>query len=304
MSDTALNRVLRQAGGPDIVDVLGERLSGADLTTLLLEVFRRRAAQLAPADVLRRYLDDRFVAPSPVPFRSLRRAEDILLSVIPDDFDVLALSPVAPLGTHSAIGTVDQNKVISTIRGSEVAADPTNGLALEAARRRRIALDQDHRSTTPVRLAAIQRVVRGQRFADPAASAHFGLLGLVSAGRDAGNLGFERHHAVAHINLIVDAMRRVGAPQAQIRLSILDPRYTSVAEAIERAAPEDVDVVPGPSRHGYYTGLCFKAYTSRGEEVADGGFVTWTQDLLANRKERLLISGVGTDRLALTVGCR
>ena len=33
-------------------------------------------------------------------------------------------------------------------------------------------------------------------------------------------------------------------------------------------------------------------------EVGDGGFVQWTQHLLGNRKERLLISGIGLDLLA------
>jgi hypothetical protein len=31
--------------------------------------------------------------------------------------------------------------------------------------------------------------------------------------------------------------------------------------------------------------------------LIDGGFTTWTQLLLSNRKERLLISGLGTERL-------
>jgi hypothetical protein len=33
--------------------------------------------------------------------------------------------------------------------------------------------------------------------------------------------------------------------------------------------------------------------------VADGGLVDWTQQLVPSRKERLLISSVGVDRLAL-----
>jgi len=32
-------------------------------------------------------------------------------------------------------------------------------------------------------------------------------------------------------------------------------------------------------------------------EIADGGFVDWTQRLLGNRKERLLISGFGLELL-------
>jgi hypothetical protein len=35
-----------------------------------------------------------------------------------------------------------------------------------------------------------------------------------------------------------------------------------------------------------------------GVEIGDGGFVDWTQRLTGNRKERLLISGVGVDRFA------
>lgn len=31
--------------------------------------------------------------------------------------------------------------------------------------------------------------------------------------------------------------------------------------------------------------------------MADGGFTTWTADLLSNAKERLLISGLGIERL-------
>jgi hypothetical protein len=33
-------------------------------------------------------------------------------------------------------------------------------------------------------------------------------------------------------------------------------------------------------------------------ELVDGGSTDWTQQLLGNRKERLLISGLGLERLA------
>jgi hypothetical protein len=50
---------------------------------------------------------------------------------------------------------------------------------------------------------------------------------------------------------------------------------------------------------GYYVGACFHIYATNeaGAEFAlvDGGFTTWTQQLLNNRKERLLISGLGTE---------
>jgi hypothetical protein len=66
-----------------------------------------------------------------------------------------------------------------------------------------------------------------------------------------------------------------------------------------------VTVIADPDRvsgRGYYTGVCFKIHAGGGpgqmREVGDGGFVQWTQHLLGNRKERLLISGIGLDLLA------
>ena len=53
---------------------------------------------------------------------------------------------------------------------------------------------------------------------------------------------------------------------------------------------------------GYYRDLCFKVHAHvRGElaEIADGGFTDWTRRLAASSKERLLISGIGLDRLAM-----
>ncbi|MEV4178439.1 hypothetical protein [Nonomuraea sp. NPDC049709] len=282
----AFDRVLRQAGGPETFDVLAGRLPGADLTTLLLEVMRHRSRALSPADVLRRYGHDRFVAPAQVPFRRLRRAEDAVLSALPDEIELLTLAPVAPLGTHSALGPVDQNNVISTIRNSEVAADPTNALALEAALRRRAD------PTRPVRLAALQRVVRAQRFEGAASYAHFTLFAVITAGRDTGDLAFERTHAAEHLAVLTAAVRACGGADAEARVTVLDERF-------ERVAAE-LDATPDPDRpggRGYYTGLCFKIY-GKGAEVGDGGFVDWTARLLGNRKERLLISALGIDRLS------
>ncbi len=270
----ALTRILRTLGGPAVLDDLS-RLSGSDLTTVLLALMRRRAGALSGPDVLRRYLSDRFVGPSEVPFAVLRAAEDRLLDALPPDFSVLGLAPVAPLGTCSVVGTVDQNNVLSTVRRSEVAADPTNALALEAAARRS--------GTADVRLAAVQRVARAQRFDGPGRFAHFTLFAAVSAGRDRGSLAFERQHFAEHVEFL-----RAVCGDVEVRVTVLDPRF----EVVRGDLPAD------PSRtSGYYQGLCFKVFL-HGEEIGDGGFVDWTQQLLGNRKERLLTTGIGVDRFA------
>jgi hypothetical protein len=305
-ANPALYRVLERAGGQELLDLLADGLSGADLTTLLLELFRRRADRLSPAEVMRRYRGDRFVAPAPVSLVALRRAEDALLSALPDGFQTLVLAPVLPLAAHSAVATVDPRKVIATVRGSEVAADPTNALALEAALRRSQALAADPRSSQPVQLAASQRVVRAQHFDGPGRLAHFQLFGMVTAGRDTGNRSFEHQHLAEHLRFATRALAAAGAQHTQIRLTGLDDAAAPVIVQVrhELAGLPDVDVVEDPGRtsgRGYYTGLCFAIYAYiAGEEleIGDGGFVDWTQLLTGNRKERLLISGFGVDRLA------
>ncbi len=276
-----LARVLRSLGGEEALERLAA-LPGSDLTSVLLALMRRRAGALSGPDVLRQYRSDRFVAPSAVPFEVLRATEDRLLAALPPAFSVLALAPVAPLGTCSAVAEVDQNNVVSTVRGTEVAADPTNALALEAAVRRQAGADD-------VRLAAVQRVVRAQLFSGEGRFAHFTLFAAVSAGRDRGSLAFERQHFVEHISFLREACGDV-----EVRVTVLDPRF----EVVRGDLPAD------PSRStGYYRGLCFKVFRD-GVEIGDGGFVDWTQRLTGNRKERLLISGVGVDRLAVELDQR
>jgi hypothetical protein len=278
----------------DLLDLLAERLSGADLTTLLLEVYRRRALRQSPAEVLRRYRTDRFVAPSPIPALRLRGAEDRLIAALPATFTLLSLAPLTPLATHTSVATVDPRKIVATLRGTEVAADPTNALSLEAADRRARLLARSPRSAEPVALAAVQRVVRAQRFEGPGMSAHFALFGLVTAGRDRGALAFEREALLEHLSFAADAV-----PGAQVRVTILAEPYHAVFESVRGALPR-LPIVLDPSRetgHGYYTGLCFKVHADGGE-IGDGGFTGWTARLLGNRKERQLISGYGVDRLA------
>jgi hypothetical protein len=131
------------------------------------------------------------VGPSAAATFSLRRQEDALIRCLPANYELLTLAPLLPLGSHFALGTVDQNKVASTVRNHDVAADPTNGLALEAALRRRNIRSRHRRSSARVRLAALQRVTRAQRFHGPASFTHFEIFGLVTAGRDTGDLNFE-----------------------------------------------------------------------------------------------------------------
>ena len=290
-------RVLATLGDSGVLDRLAE-LSGSDFTSLMLEVARRRAARETPATVTRRYRTDRFAGPASASFRQLRRAEDLLTGNLPPDFELLTLSPVVPLGTHSVLGTVSQDKVLTAMRACEVAADPTNALALEAAVRRLA------EPACIVRLAAVQRVVRAQQTA-PGYLPHFGLLGMATAGRDPGGRRFERDAVAEHVSALAAGLADAGLAPVQLALTPFSAAGEAVADAVagELAGPL-IEVIADPQRQsgrGYYRDLCFKINVQAAEgwqEVGDGGFTDWAALLTASGKERLLISGLGIDRLA------
>lgn len=296
-ADAAIRRVLAALAGGEALAVLGEEVSGTDLTTFLLEVLRRRAAGQTPAAVMRRASTNRLVEPGTVDGRALHRVIATVIAAVPTTFEFLELAPVAPLGTHSVMATVHQHKVVATVRGTEVAADPTNALAIVAARRR-----QSQPQAQIQRLAAVQRILRAQPFGDQG-QAHFSVVGLVTAGRDRGNLDFERDAIIEQLHVLVAAVKSVTNAAIDVRMTSLRDEFTEALIDDARALITDATVTTDPDRvsgRGYYRDLCFKVLVGTGParlEVGDGGFTDWTQQLVGSRKERLLISGLGMDRL-------
>jgi hypothetical protein len=111
-------------------------LAASELWSLLLGVAEQRVAQRTPAHVRQQWERDRFVCPAYIDQRTLNELDRHLLAAA-SAFEALELSPLAPLGSCSAIGLTSQNKIVTTFRGTEVVSDPTNSLALESARRLR-----------------------------------------------------------------------------------------------------------------------------------------------------------------------
>jgi hypothetical protein len=293
----AVARVAAAVGGTGIIDRLAA-LSGSDFTSLMLELARRRAASQTAAEIIRRYRSDRFARPAGTPWHDLRRTEDALARGLPPEFELLTLAPLVPLGTHSALGPVSQDKVVTAMRACEVAADPTNALALEAAGRR---LAEPARR---VGLAAFQRVVRAQP-TQPGFFPHFSLLGLVTAGRDPGGRAFERESVTSHLQAMTAGLADGELRVIQVALTPLSAAGEAIAAAVlaDLAAPGTEVIIDNDrqSGRGYYRDLCFKLNVEvegHWQEVGDGGFTDWAARLTASNKERLLISGLGIDRIA------
>lgn len=300
----ALRRVVADGIGTEAADALAEGMSGSDLTTLLLDVMSRRAARRSTGDIVRQYEADRFTRPAQVDPRALLSMSLDAVDALAPDFEFIEAAPLVPLGTHSVIAGISQNRVVSTIRSTEVAADPTSSLALEAAVRRRALSRTNPKSAEFVQLASIDRVVRAQRFDGPRSFAHFTLLGLVTAGRDLGSRRFEAEAVSTHLQALTAVCRSTGCTELLAHFTDFDGDNAAVIDACAAALGDDVAIELWPERSagiGYYESLCFKlSVRTNGEtiEVADGGSVNWTQSLLGNRKERLVISGLSLERLA------
>jgi len=152
-------------------------------------------------------------------------------------------------------------------------------------------------------------VVRAQQVV-PGYLPHFSLLGLATAGRDDGGHRFEREAVAEHVRAVAAGLAAAGFDAIQLALTPLTPAGRTIASAVGEllaAAPLPalpLDVVIDDEREagrGYYRELCFKVNVRDGAEwaeVGDGGFTDWTARLTASSKERLLISGIGIDRVA------
>jgi hypothetical protein len=307
VSGGPLKRILREAGVPHLVDVLA-RLTPTDLQSVMLEVYRHQAARISPAELLGRYADNRFARPAAVEPRAIAAFEELAWSLLPSRYRVLELSPLCPLGTHSVVATVDQNKVISTIRNTEVVADSTNVLALECALRRRSLLQDPDARSKPVCLATSQRQVRAQSFGDPREWAHFGLLALVASGRDRGFFSFEIEALRQQIGYFIALLNQF-RPEWRLDVALTDLAHRSMAlqegvlGQLSQVFPEVTFRMDAGRSSGrsYYVDVCYKLFVRDPSgtlmDVGDGGCTTWTRRLLSDERERLVISGLGAERI-------
>ena len=296
----------------DLANILTDRLVPTDLQSLLLEIYSRRAKKREPRVLLEDHVSNRFTGPSASSPRRLLEWDRIAFSLLPKVFEPIELSPVCPMGTVSVLSPISQDWTVSTIRNTEVVSDSTNVLAIECAIRRREQRNFSSGKAAPVHLASSHRLLRGQKFGvGPGTRQHFRAFTLCSAGRDPGNLLFETETLGLHIGFYLSALRKFLGAKTDLRVTISDFGSKAARPMVRSEVVENLQSVHKKVRigvdqdrkqgRGYYGQLCFKIFAtpSKGQEqeLVDGGDVNWTQKLLNNAKERLIISGCGSERL-------
>jgi len=301
MNKNVIHTIEKKTGIAGIVGLLSEQLTGSELSSLLLAVFEQKTSGIKPAELLMQYRRNRLVQPSGLAMIGLLESQLAGLQFFGErGFVPVELSPVAALGSCSVVAAVSQDKVVSALRNTEVVADATNGLALHVADLRK------REAGGELRFCTMHRHVRTQPFADPRFLPHFVVGCLVTGGRDTGSFGFECGAVAEHLGVLVDLLRDVyGVEEFRVvlkRRGGYEDRLLTAVEARvrERLGGVAIDLELLPVENAYYRGVQFKLYiTVRGIEweIADGGLVDWTQQLLGNRKERLMISGYGLELL-------
>lgn len=307
MTSEIIDNILKRIN-PELVNVLATQLSGTELNSILLEVFNQKTSALTPPELLNQYQKNRFVKPADLPVLKMKRMElDILELFERHSFPAIELSPVAILGSCSVVGPVNQKKVLSALRGTEVIADSTNAIALHACDLKQ--RNEVPHSLSPVwmRCCNIQRHLRTQVMRGKGFRPHFKIGCLVTCGTDSGNFEFEKVALYEHLR----AMKHLFSGYFKVEeVSFrLLPRagYANSADLLSRTAEylksEDpgirLSIVEQPANQNqYYKGIQYKVdirVNGEAYEIGDGGFVDWTQQLLQNKKERMLSTGFGLD---------
>lgn len=299
-------RILDKIGQPALLEHLSE-LPQSDLNSLFLEISKAQTNKLTPTNILKSYRSNRFVAPSALDSTAFYQLEaDMTRKAKADGIEPVLLSPVAPLGSCSVFGCVDQRNVVSATRGCEVLSDTSNMLAIYLADK---IGSGDIDNKNGVHVCSIDRVTRAQAFEGAGCFAHFGVFCIVSSGKDTGSyscevdlltkqLSFYREFFKAgyDADMTVVLRKRSGYTDK-------DGFFAKMLHLMQQQLP-DVPITTDDSHvdNNYYKGINFKMYMHKKTEtieVGDGGFTDWTQKMLGNKKERCLISGLGVDRLLL-----
>ena len=107
MSDIS-KLIAEKAGYSNLPDDLNNKLSGSELNSLLLELFRKRIKKISLATLLNDFDKNRFSDPSTVETISFKRFELRCLELAAEKkFDVVTLYPLTSLGACSVTGYVN-----------------------------------------------------------------------------------------------------------------------------------------------------------------------------------------------------
>jgi hypothetical protein len=187
-------------------DLLDLKLRPSRLQPLQMDFAQKAVEGKTSPDLLSQHQDNRFVQPSPLLQREVVRLQGLFYENIPQTYEGIELSPVAPLGINSSLTRISQRMILSTVKNVEVLADPASMMAFEIARRQKASGKSPSKNFLE-NLCTSARLVRGQLF--PAESGflpHFQAFALASGGL--GHDGIMETKMIEHLSLFLAFLRQ------------------------------------------------------------------------------------------------
>ena len=305
--DEITKRLLTGLGDMELVEKF-LTLPNSDFNSLMLKLFQSRANDTSPVEMLKAFQSNRFCVPSALDPVAYHILETGFLSVAQKiDIKPVLLSPAAPFASSSVFGCVDQNNVVSAVRGTEILSDPTNMLSIIIAEQLK---NKKTDNITPIHYCTTARVLRAQTFPNTNRHfSHFGIFCIVSSSKDNGSYGCESVLLQKQLSFY----RKMLLDKYDANLSIVlrkrrgysnaDGFLNRMVELIKKEFPDTpLSLDLEHEDNNYYKGINYNISMEKDGnkiEIGDGGFVDWMQSMTNNKKERCLISGIGLDRLLL-----
>jgi hypothetical protein len=282
-----------------LLEELTEGLSGSEINSLLLGFFRKRVEKLDAPAVLRQFTQNRFTGPAGIDTITFKEREIEWLKFARDrGFETITLSPLTPLGTCAAVGLVDQHKVVSALRGTEVVSDATNVLALVMADR-----FKNKGQNGPGKYVCTHRRVRSHSIPLRNYSAHFGLYCMVTGGIDRGGFSFEAEQLIDHPAIHLDLLSKEFERERLFTRIYLKEENARLQQALQEGlgkldGSHAIETEPAFDHGKYYRFVQFRVFLRHRDKdinLADGGPVDWTQQLIGNKKHRFSSAGPGSN---------
>lgn len=292
----ALQKILTKTALPELLEILSERLNQSELTTLMLEVYRRKTEALRPSELLARLPQNRFAQPAEMDPIALRAGETSALKLAREaGFKLVELGPVTLLGSSSVYGRIHQNNVLSALRNCEVIADPSNLLCLLMSQ------EISRAEGAALHWFCSHRTLRTALFEGPGRYAHFQMLAACSLLRSRQPEPL-LEIVWQHLRLQQAIFAHFGLEQLHLKIWLKNQRRelgTALLKQLE-ASGDFAWEQASDSGTDYYQGFQVKTFAHlKGIEIelADCGLVPWAAELKGDGHLQCLISGIGLERL-------
>lgn len=185
------------------IEQMFNELDNNAIHQLLLELSVRKSKKIDANQVLKKYMENyEYFGNSSVSLKSVINFTKLFIDSLPKRYDTIELSKIMPLGTNAAITSLSQKNILTTIKNSEVCADPTTAITFEACKRRKEILLSQKDINREINLATSTKVLRMQKFdKSKGYLQHFDLFAIISAGRREQNKWFELEKICEHIDI-------------------------------------------------------------------------------------------------------